>query len=68
MNYLVLCAARYKLSGGMLTRAAAIRFQNISDKTVKNAQILVGAIPILMIYPFLQRYFLTGLIIGSVKE
>ena len=41
--------------------------QLISDRTVKSAQIFMGAIPILAIYPFLQRYFVKGIVLGSVK-
>ncbi len=39
----------------------------ISDRTSKAAQVFIGAIPILMVYPFLQRYFTKGLVLGSVK-
>lgn len=39
----------------------------ISQKTVKSAQIFIGALPILIVYPFLQKYFASGLVLGSVK-
>lgn len=40
---------------------------NISDRTGKAAQIFLAAAPILMVYPFLQKYFTTGIVMGSVK-
>jgi putative aldouronate transport system permease protein len=42
--------------------------KNISPRTVKASQVFIGALPILMVYPFLQRYFVKGVILGSVKE
>lgn len=46
-----------------------IRFMTlISDRTVRAAQIFIGALPIIAVYPFLQRYFIKGIVVGSVKE
>lgn len=35
---------------------------------VKYAVIIVSALPLLVVYPFLQRFFVKGVLIGSVKE
>lgn len=38
------------------------------SETIKYATVVVVTIPILCIYPFLQKYFVKGVMIGSVKE
>lgn len=40
----------------------------MNPQNVRMAAIMVTAIPILMVYPFVQKYFTTGLLIGSMKE
>jgi putative aldouronate transport system permease protein len=42
--------------------------ETIFDVAVKSATIAVVTIPILCVYPFLQKYFSKGVMIGSVKE
>ena len=39
----------------------------ISTRTSKCAQIIVSMVPIMMVYPFLQKYFVKGIVMGSVK-
>ena len=41
--------------------------ERIVDTTVKYAIIMVSTVPILLLYPFLQRYFVKGMMIGSLK-
>lgn len=41
--------------------------QNVSE-TIKYASIMVATVPVLFIYPFLQKYFVKGIIIGALKE
>lgn len=42
--------------------------RELSDESVSSASIIVATLPILCIYPFLQRYFVTGVTLGAVKE
>ncbi|QTH41431.1 carbohydrate ABC transporter permease [Cohnella sp. LGH] len=39
----------------------------ISDQTTRAAQIFVATLPVLIVYPFLQKHFTKGLVMGSVK-
>ena len=40
---------------------------NLSAEVVKCATIIVSTLPILVIYPFLQKYFVKGIMVGSLK-
>lgn len=40
---------------------------NVSGENIRSATIVVSTIPILCVYPFLQKYFVKGITIGSVK-
>jgi putative aldouronate transport system permease protein len=46
----------------------ATKMGSAYSESVKNAIIVVAAVPILMIYPFVQKYFAQGIMIGSIKE
>lgn len=39
----------------------------LGNQTMQSAQIFLGALPILCVYPFLQKYFAKGITVGSVK-
>ena len=39
----------------------------IAPQSIQNATIIVSILPILILYPFLQKYFVTGITLGSIK-
>lgn len=46
--------------------AAAVEFQKIAD-LIRYAVVVVGSLPFLLLYPFLQRFFVKGILIGGLK-
>jgi putative aldouronate transport system permease protein len=47
---------------------ATTALQMVTPISVRAAITVVAAVPIILVYPFMQRYFIVGLNIGSVKE
>ncbi|REK62507.1 MAG: sugar ABC transporter permease [Cohnella sp.] len=41
---------------------------NTSPQSIQAASIIIATVPILLVYPFLQKYFVKGVLVGSVKE
>ena len=50
------------------TSSMSIISPNISPKNIQMAAVVLVALPIVLIYPFVQRFFVKGLLIGAVKE
>ncbi len=40
----------------------------VIEQTLRYATIMVSTIPILVVYPFVQKYFVKGVMIGAIKE
>ncbi|MNO86884.1 L-arabinose transport system permease protein AraQ [compost metagenome] len=57
------------LSQGTVGDISALdpNFVQPPEQSIKMAVIVVGTVPILMVYPFLQKYFAKGVMLGSIK-
>jgi len=55
------------VAGSVATEASGYGEKGVSEMASKSAVILVSVIPIIILYPFLQRFFVKGLTVGSVK-
>lgn len=51
----------------LLTSTDALWFAEVNQRTNRAAQVIIAAIPVLVLYPFVQRYFIKGVVMGSVK-
>ena len=41
---------------------------NVTTESVRCAQIIITTIPIVIVYPFLQKYFISGVMLGAIKD
>ena len=59
-----------QLSGDANTSSltSSVTSVQVTTKSVRAAATILTCLPIVALYPFLQRYFITGLTIGGVKE
>jgi putative aldouronate transport system permease protein len=39
-----------------------------TPETIKAATVVISILPILLVYPFVQKYFVKGIMLGGVKE
>lgn len=51
-----------------LTMGSAYGESYAMSFTIKYATVMVATLPILLVYPFIQKYFVKGVMIGSLKE
>ncbi|EAC5449732.1 carbohydrate ABC transporter permease, partial [Listeria monocytogenes] len=54
------------LSPAVATGTNVVR--NTTSQSLQLATMVVTTVPVVVIYPFLQKYFIQGMTLGSVKE
>lgn len=54
-------------SNQMMAAAPGVTAQTVTSQSIKLATMVVTTLPIVLAYPFLQKYFVKGLMIGSIK-
>jgi putative aldouronate transport system permease protein len=59
---------QYKLRNMIMDGDTPTTSYNVSQNTLFNAGIIAAILPFMILYPFLQKYFVTGVNIGAVKE
>lgn len=56
------------LGGQMQKQSMTAMGQKVSANSIKYASMMVATVPVLMVYPFLQRYLVKGAMLGAIKE
>ena len=69
LRYILNIAETRELSSSMDTASMiATSGSTVAAESLKMAMIVLSVAPILAIYPFMQRYFVAGVAVGSIKE
>lgn len=59
---------QYKLRNMIMDGDTPLTEYNVSQTTLFNAGIIAAVLPFMVLYPFLQKYFVKGVNVGAVKE
>ena len=66
-TYLYRVVASASASKAVVAMPAGVSAQQVSSQSVRLATMVVTTFPIMCVYPFLQKYFVKGMLIGSIK-
>ncbi len=69
LQFVLMKVLRQAEAAAMTKRAKSLLRKTISitPDSIKMAITIIATLPILLVYPFLQRYFITGIVVGAVK-
>jgi putative aldouronate transport system permease protein len=68
MEYIQSSQSQAKSAGDVGAMAMQSTAGMVTPVSIRAAVTVVAALPILVVYPFMQRYFVVGLNVGGVKE
>lgn len=54
-------------TGEMIAADDSVIRRQMLAETIKYAAIVIASIPVLILYPFLQKYFVHGIMVGALK-
>lgn len=57
-----------KIDASTMSAEQLQKMSEMSNQTLNAAKLFVAIIPVMIVYPFLQKYFINGIMLGSVKE
>jgi len=66
-TFLYRIVASASASKTVVAMPAGVAAQQVSSQSVRLATMVVTTAPIVCVYPFLQKYFVKGMLIGSIK-
>lgn len=58
----------FQLNKDKMTPEEIEALSNSNDATLRSAQIFIAMLPVLVVYPIAQKYFIKGILLGGVKE
>jgi multiple sugar transport system permease protein/putative aldouronate transport system permease protein len=56
------------IPASQMTPEMLMKLEQLSNRSLDAAKVFIALIPMLCVYPFLQRYFITGIMLGAMKE
>ena len=64
---LALVLRNYLVAEGEMSQSSTTQDDFVVREAIQSAMIIISLIPIMMVYPFLQKYFTKGVMLGAVK-